>query len=120
MPTLLFKLNNVPEDEADEVRELLTRHGIDFYETDAGNWGISMAAIWVKDADQAATGRELIDRYQHERARRVRAEHEAVRRAGEHETLAKRFMRNPLRFILYLIAIVAILYFTVMPFHNWQ
>ena len=34
MRVLLFKLNGVPEDEADEVRALLADHGIDFYETD--------------------------------------------------------------------------------------
>ncbi len=120
MPTLLLKLNNVPADEAEEVRELLTAHGIDFYETDAGNWGISVAAIWVKGEGQAATAQELLDLYQHERTARVREEHAAIRRAGEHETLASRFMAHPLRFILYMLAIAAIVYFTVAPFHHWK
>ncbi|SCZ66423.1 DUF6164 family protein [Thiohalomonas denitrificans] len=119
MPTLLFKLTNVPEDEAEEVRELLTEHGIDFYETEAGRWGISVAGIWVKDESQVATARELIDRYQHERGERVRAAYEAKRRAGEHETMASRFMHHPIRFILYLLGILVIFYFTVMPFLDW-
>lgn len=120
MPTLLFKLNNVPEDEAAEVRQLLAEEGIEFYETDAGNWGISLAAIWVRDEGEAARARTLLERYQHERAERVRAEHEAIRRAGEHETLLTRFVSHPLRVLFYLLAIAAIVYLTVMPFHDWK
>ena len=45
MSKLLFRLRNVPDDEADEVRELLTQHSIEFYETGAGNWGISMPRV---------------------------------------------------------------------------
>jgi len=32
MPILLFSLRGVPDDEADEVRELLTEQNIDFYD----------------------------------------------------------------------------------------
>lgn len=120
MTALLFRLNTVPEDEAEEVRELLNEHRIDYYETEAGRWGISVAAIWVNDETQLATARELIDRYQEERQARVRADHEAKRRAGEHETLGSRFRHHPLRFVLYLLGIVAILFFTLMPFFNWN
>lgn len=36
---ILFRLSGVPDDEADDVRMLLTDNAIDFYETSAGNWG---------------------------------------------------------------------------------
>jgi len=49
MSKILFRLNGVSEDEIEDVRELLTEHDIDFYETPPGNWGISMPAIWVKE-----------------------------------------------------------------------
>ena len=45
MAKLLFNLRNVPEDEADEVRQLLTTHGVDWYETRPGPWGISTGAL---------------------------------------------------------------------------
>ena len=48
MALLLFRLRNVPDDEADEVRHLLNENSIEFYETSAGNWGISMPAIWLR------------------------------------------------------------------------
>ncbi len=120
MPTLLFKLNNVPEDEAEEVRELLTEHGIDFYETEAGRWGISLAAIWIKDKSQLTKAWELITRYQHERGARARAYYEEKRQAGEHETVVSRFMHHPIRFMLYLLGILAVFYLTVMPFLDWN
>lgn len=122
MPTLLFKLNHVPEDEAEEVRELLVEHRIRFYETSAGRWGISLAAIWVRDEDedQLARAREVIERYQQARAERVRADYEASRRAGEHETLTSRLADHPLRSVLYLAGILAVLFFTLMPFINWR
>ncbi|MFQ3230986.1 MAG: hypothetical protein ACI9DO_002365, partial [Reinekea sp.] len=38
MASIVFRLNNVPEHEADLVRALLLENDIDFYETDAGRW----------------------------------------------------------------------------------
>ena len=81
MPALLFRLRGVPEDEADDVRELLNRNGIEFYETPAGRWGISIPAIWLHDETQLEPAKSLIDQYQSERACRVRAEYEQLERA---------------------------------------
>ena len=67
MAILLFSLRGVPDDEADDVRELLTEQAIDFYETSAGNWGISMPALWLKDHGQLAQAQELLANYQRQR-----------------------------------------------------
>ena len=48
MAKLLFKMRNVLADEAQDVRELLEDNKIDYFETFAGNWGVSLPAIWVK------------------------------------------------------------------------
>ena len=45
MATLLFRLNNVPEDEAEDVRQLLDDKGFAFYETQAGFFGLGVASI---------------------------------------------------------------------------
>ncbi|QKT03832.1 hypothetical protein HUS23_08370 [Ectothiorhodospiraceae bacterium 2226] len=116
MPTLLFRLNSVPEDEADAVRALLSEHGIDFYETQAGPWGISVAAIWLRDGADVAAARRLLDDWQAEHARRMQTEYAERRRRGEHETLVARLMRHPLRSLLYLAGAAGILYFSLMPF----
>ena len=119
MPILLFKLNRVPEDEADDIRALLEDHHIEFYETHAGRWGISVAGIWLRDDAQLERAQQLIDEYQHERSARAQEAYEADRRAGRLESLAGRVMQKPFASLLYLLAILAILYFTIMPFLRW-
>ena len=67
MALLLFSLRHVPDDEADDIRDLLVENQLNFYETNAGNWGISMPAIWLSDDQQYAEARSLIDEYQEQR-----------------------------------------------------
>lgn len=116
MPTKLFALNGVPDDEVEDVRALLTAGEIDFYETPAGNWGISSPAIWLNDESQLEQARSLIDVYQRERLVRVRDEYAQLQRAGRQRTIIDVIKENPLRFIVYLAAIIAIVYFSTTPF----
>ena len=116
MPTKLFSLKHVPDDEADEVRVLLAEHGIDCFETEEGSWGISPAALWLHDEAQLEAARALLDAYQRERAVRMRAAYEGLRRDGQQRTLFDVVRENPIRFIVYLAVIIAILYFSTKPF----
>ena len=116
MGVLLFKLRHVPEDEAAEVRELLTSHRIEFYETDAGNWGVSLPAIWLCNPEQSGEARKLLDAYQKRRQRLARAAWREQRARGEQRTSRDLIMESPLRFILLLIALLFVLYVSVMPF----
>jgi len=122
MPILLFRLNGVPDDEAEEVRALLDSHHIDFYETQAGRWGISVAAIWLRDDDahHEEEARRLIDDYQERRSLSARADYAARQNSGQAETLADRLRREPLRLLAYAAIILAILYFTLAPFLHWR
>lgn len=113
MSKILFKLRNVPDDEADEVRELLTNHHIDYYETSAGNWGISMPAIWVRDEYQLQQAKALLDAYQEARSNRVREEYARLKREGKNKTVLDSFMENPILFIVYVLIVLALLY---LPF----
>ena len=72
MSKRLFNLRNVPDDEADEVRALLTAHAIDWYETAPGPWGISAPALWLQDADAYPQARRLLDDYQQARREQAR------------------------------------------------
>lgn len=116
MAVRLFSLHNVPDDEAEEVRELLRSHAIDFYETPAGNWGVSLPAIWLHDESRFAQARGLLDRYQQERQLRVRQEYLELKREGRQRKLIDVIRDNPLRFIVYLTAIAVIVYFSTRPF----
>jgi len=117
MPILLFRLNNVPADEAHDVRALLDANHIDYYETDAGRWGISLAAIWLRDDDERLDdARQLIDTYQQQRSSQARAEYDALNRTGRQETFLQRLIAHPTQLLLYLLAIVVIVYLTLVPF----
>jgi hypothetical protein len=116
MAKLLFKLNGVPDDEAQDIRELLDENRIDYYETSAGRWGISLAAIWLKDESQLLQATRLIDAYQEQRYQRAREEYERLRQEGRLETLFDRFRSHPVRMLAYLLAIIGVLYLSILPF----
>ena len=116
MAKIIFKLRSVSDDEADDVRQLLNDNHIDFYESPAGNWGISLHALWLRDDDQYSRAKELIDAYQLERSRRVRMERQEAIERGEYETFFQRVSNRPVQVLLVLAFIVFILYVTVMPF----
>ena len=119
MAKLLMHLRGVSEEEANEVRDLLTRNHIDYYETPPNRWGLTMGAIWLRDEEQHGAARSLLDDYQQERQQRVRAEYEALRQQGRAETVVSRLLRDPLRSILYLAIVAGILYFLTIPFFTF-
>lgn len=119
MAVLIFKLRGVPDDEANDVRALLNEHHIDFYETDAGNWGISLPAIWLQDDLPQERAKALIATYQEERYIRVRGEYEQLKKDGKQRKVMDLFKENPTQFILYGIVILGILYLSVKPFVGW-
>jgi hypothetical protein len=116
MSVRLFSLHHVPDDEAADVRELLGRAGVDFYETEAGNWGISPAAIWLRDGAQFERARGLIDGYEQERALRMRAAYQLEKQEGRARTLRDVIAENPLRFVVYATVIGTVAYFSIKPF----
>ncbi len=116
MSVLLFNLRGVPKDEADDIRALLAENNIPWYETPPGNWGISLPAIWLRDESLLPRAKTLIDEYQKQRYARVHGEYEQLRREGRHKTLRGVIRENPLRFLVYVAIIVAILYFSIKPF----
>jgi len=118
MPHLLFRLRNVPEDEAEDIRRLLNEQEIEFYETTSGNWGISMPGIWLKSDERLAEARELIDHYEYERSKRVRSEYAQLHSEGRQRTLFDLISENPLRFILYLAGVLLVLYLSTIPLLN--
>lgn len=116
MAARLFSLHNVPDDEAEEVRELLTSHTLDFYESPEGNWGVSMPAIWLYDEDQLPEARALIAEYQKKRLDRVREEYALLQRNAMNRTMLDVIRENPLRFVIYLAFIAMVIYFSIQPF----
>ena len=116
MAKLIFKLKSVSYDEADDIKNLLTENKIDFYESPAGNWEISMHALWLNDEAQYAQAKQLIDEYQVKRSQRIRLETQQKIDQGEYETFIQRLFNKPIQFFITLAIIIFILYFSIMPF----
>ena len=116
MPVQLFRLRGVPDDEADEVRQLLADHQVDFYETPGGAWGASMPALWLNDESEYERARALIDEYQEQRAQAARAERERARREGRDRSILDELLENPVRFVLFVGIAVLVLYLSTKPF----
>ena len=114
MATLLFSLRGVPEDEAEEVRELLTEHNVDFYETNAGNWGgVSMPALWLRNDDELVKARQLLDVYQVQRATQAREHYLQLKAAGQHLTFFKSLKERPIQLLIYLGGIALTIYVSI-------
>lgn len=116
MARLLFKLAQVPADEAQEIRELLTRESIRFYETDAGFFRVGLDAIWLSDATQEAQARELLMRYQQERKQLQQENYVRLVEAGQVPNIWQHFCNQPLRFIALIVAIIFVAGLTLLPF----
>jgi hypothetical protein len=116
MAALLFSLRGVPDDEAAEVRELLAANAIPFYETPAGNWGISLPAIWLSDDTHLARARALLADYQATRGTVQREAYMQLRHEGRHRRFLDLLTENPLRITVYLVIAAVVLYFSLYPF----
>ncbi len=110
MPILLFKLNGVPLDEAEDVRELLHEEQVPFYETPQGFWGFSLGGLWMADDQlhRQKQAEEIIDNYQQQRLEKARAVYQP-------RSVLAAIIEKPLRLVL-LFAVIVILYFSVSPF----
>ena len=116
MAKLIFKLKSVSYDEADDIKNLLTENKIEFYESPAGNWEISMHALWLNDEAQYAQAKQLIDEYQVKRSQRIRLETQQKIDQGEYETFIQRLFNKPIQFFITLAIIIFILYLSIVPF----
>jgi len=116
MPSLVFRLRNVPEDEADDIRSLMDENEFDWYETSAGNWGIAMPGIWVsKDAD-LPKARQLINTYQQERQSTMRDNYQQSVEAGNAVSFMQRLKQHPLKIAGLVLFCLFILFVSINPF----
>jgi hypothetical protein len=116
MAVKLMNLRNVPADELVDIYDLLDSHAIEYYETSAGSFGISLAALWLRDESQLELAKALLDEYAKQRFLIARTELQNLRDAGKTRTFGDIARENPLRFVLYIALVLAVIYFSVAPF----
>ena len=107
MAALLFRLNQVPEDEQDDIRQLLEDGHFDVYETSAGFFGLGVAAIWLRDRDDLQRARAVIDDYQQRRAEKMQADYQQRLASGEEASFFEYSIHHPFR-LLGVVAVVAL------------
>ncbi len=110
MATLLFSLRDVPDDENFEIKELLDTHEINYYETSAGNWGVSMPALWLKDKEQLEKAQKLLSEYHTQRALSQKKIYQELKSKKQNKRLFDAFTENPFKFIIYIATIAFIIY----------
>jgi hypothetical protein len=110
MPHLLFSLRNVPEDEAYEVRELLSEYEISFYETSAGNWGVSMPGLWLRDDLDLPKAQQLLDEYQQQRQITQRQLYLQRKQTGQTKSFLTVWREKPLLMLGYFAVIALVIY----------
>ncbi|OED39063.1 hypothetical protein AB833_16085 [Chromatiales bacterium (ex Bugula neritina AB1)] len=118
MASIFFRLRLVPEEEAEEVRQILETNNIPWFETSAGRWGISFPAIWLEDEEDRQRAENLLAEYQAKLVSRRRAQRRDEIARGESETFLSSLFRYPLRTILALVFIVIIVFFSTSPFYG--
>ncbi len=113
---LLFSLRGVPEDEAIEIREILVENNIDYYETSAGNWGISMPALWINNNESFDKTQKLLSEYHAQRALNQREIYKQLKHEGKTKRWSDVFREKPLRYCVYIggIAFVLYIYFRML------
>ena len=116
MAILLFKLTQVPDDEAQEIRQLLGENEIHFYETDAGFWRVGLDAVWLADSTQEEQARALIADYQQVRTASQRENYAHLCAQGEAPSLLQKIAHQPLRFVGVILAVLFVLGLTLVPF----
>lgn len=116
MAVQVFDLRGVPDDEAEDIRQLLSTHSIDYYETPAGRWGISSPGFWIRDNKQGALASNLIARYESERAIQARKFYEEQQALGVQPTLWDVVAQYPLRVVAVLLGVVLVFYVSIVPF----
>ncbi len=116
MAILLFKLTQVPFDEANDIRQLLTDNQIQYYETDSGFFRVGLDAIWLQHKEEFEQAKKLIDDYQVQRSQQQREAYIQQKEQGEALNLWQKFLTQPIRFIATVIAVLFILILTLSPF----
>lgn len=117
MAKLLYKLSGVPDDEVEEIRQMLEKNEFDYYETSSGLLGLSFAGIWLKQDEQFDDAKKALDDYHQQRYRSAQEKRELEKRNGENLTLWESFKLSPIRTTLAALFVIAVMYLAISPFY---
>lgn len=114
MAKILCRTANMPEDERMDLYELFQQHEIDFYETQAGFWGVGVAALWIRNKADYDSATQLFDDYQQQRSQNEEKSPSTSIVGG----LYRGFLQKPLLFLLTTMIVFGVLFISLYPFMN--
>jgi len=77
-----------------------------------------MPAIWLDNDSQLEKAKLLLDTYQQQRQKSARQTYEQLRQQGKQRTVMDKVREAPLLAAIYLVAVLFILYISIVPFMN--
>ncbi|MDR0782071.1 MAG: DUF6164 family protein [Pseudomonadales bacterium] len=116
MAILLMKLRQVPEDELVDILRLLDEHEVDYYQTSAGAFGISLPALWLHDAAREDEAKALLAAYAEQRRSEARKAQAVLEAAQGTRTVFDIFREHPVKFSVRVLVILLLLWLSVRPF----
>jgi hypothetical protein len=115
MSKRLVNFRNMPDDEQAEICALLEQAAIEFYLTPPNLFGLSAAALWVREEADFDRAKHLLDEYQTERARTARASFDAARAAGEVPGLWSAVRQRPAQVVGLIVLVLGVLFALSLP-----
>jgi len=116
MAIRLMSLRGVPDGELDDICSLFDERTISYHLTAPSNWHISAGAIWLDDSSQLEQAYALLNDYQQQRRQQAQQALTESLENGEQAGLFDRIIKNPMRFIGFLIVLGFVLYISLVPF----
>lgn len=116
MAIMLMNLRQVPEDELVEILRLLDEHEVDYYQTSAGAFGISLPGLWLRDETRADEVKALLEAYAEERREQARKAQALEIELRGKRTVFDIFRESPTKFSLRILVILFLLWLSVRPF----
>jgi|GEM_PF-3021374 len=108
MSQLLIKLNDVSLAEGIAIRQRLDEQALDYYETSSGNWGVSVAGIWINDDAQMPAAAELLKQHHLDWAEN--------HQPPPAPSLWQHLKQQPLKVVGLTLLLLAIVYLSIAPF----
>lgn len=119
MAVRLMHLRDVPEDELDGVVAVLEAAGIEHYQTPPSLFGLSPAALWLREPADEAEARRLLDEFQQRRAQEARQAWASAREAGEVPGVWAVLRQRPWHALGLLILVLGVLFALSLPMWGW-
>ena len=116
MGQLLMRTSGASFDEVAGLVDKLEEEGIAHYQTDSGFWRLGVDGLWVSDSADLERAKALLADYQAEYRQQIREEHRAQHARGEALGFMGQLWRQPLKVLLALVAVGAILALSLVPF----